>query len=345
MFSKEVRREIEDIAEEYGWNPYSLLAIVEVESNGKSSWRVGGEQMPAIRFEGHYFYKRLKGAKLKRAVAEGLAHPKSGRVKNPRGYKARYDLLARAKRIDRKAALESTSVGLGQVMGAWWDELEYESVEAMFARAEESVAGQVELMARYIDKFGLGHLVTGKPSLKTFTRFAERYNGKGFRRNKYHTKMWASYKRWSNGAVASPTADAEREFIRDAQKDLATLGYEVGDADGIAGRKTKAAVRKFQSDNGLVVDGIIGPMVREELDDELAEKNDKAGDTALARGTAVTAPTVGAASIGETILGKVTDLQSLGVGGTIFEVVIGGLALVGISFLCYGFYKKYKGRA
>ena len=43
------------------------------------------------------------------------------------------------------------------------------------------------------------------------------------------------------------------------QQCLGTKGYAVGTIDGIFGIKTFSAVRVFQEDNGLAVDGIVGP--------------------------------------------------------------------------------------
>ena len=46
--------------------------------------------------------------------------------------------------------------------------------------------------------------------------------------------------------------------VKVVQKRLAALGYdEVGEADGIAGRKFDAALKKFQKEHGCVVDGEI----------------------------------------------------------------------------------------
>jgi peptidoglycan hydrolase-like protein with peptidoglycan-binding domain/tellurite resistance protein len=70
-------------------------------------------------------------------------------------------------------------------------------------------------------------------------------------------------------AKNSPVAPARRSgtsigrgasgnHVRNIQAALSNLGYEV-DIDGIFGAGTQSAVRQFQSDNGLSVDGIVGP--------------------------------------------------------------------------------------
>lgn len=48
------------------------------------------------------------------------------------------------------------------------------------------------------------------------------------------------------------------EDVRLLQEKLRTLGYNVGDCDGWFGGKTDNAVRSFQENNGLVVDGYVG---------------------------------------------------------------------------------------
>lgn len=47
--------------------------------------------------------------------------------------------------------------------------------------------------------------------------------------------------------------------VRRIQQKLKSMGYYTGSVDGIYGSQTQNAVRKFQRDNGLTVDGIAGP--------------------------------------------------------------------------------------
>lgn len=49
------------------------------------------------------------------------------------------------------------------------------------------------------------------------------------------------------------------EDVKQLQKDLKKLGYYQASVDGIFGPKTTEAVKAFQTDNGLVSDGIVGP--------------------------------------------------------------------------------------
>lgn len=46
--------------------------------------------------------------------------------------------------------------------------------------------------------------------------------------------------------------------VRQIQKKLINWGYLTGSADGIYGAKTEAAVKRFQSNNGLTPDGVAG---------------------------------------------------------------------------------------
>lgn len=53
--------------------------------------------------------------------------------------------------------------------------------------------------------------------------------------------------------------------VTELQKKLAQLGYVVGTTDGKFGSKTEAAVRRFQKERGLRVDGLAGTQTIKEL--------------------------------------------------------------------------------
>lgn len=193
MFDTETFAAVISMANDADIEPAALLAVAEVESGGRALFPVADRKEPAIRFEGHYFDRRLSGRIREQARQMGLASPEAGRVRNPKMQRERWLLLERAMSIHRQAALESTSWGLGQVMGAHWKWLGYRSIDELVNEARSGVTGQVSLMLKFIEKAGL------KPTLqaKDWRDFARRYNGPAFSRNQYDSRMAAAYERWS----------------------------------------------------------------------------------------------------------------------------------------------------
>jgi len=62
----------------------------------------------------------------------------------------------------------------------------------------------------------------------------------------------------------------ELEGVQDA---LTKLGYEPGKVDGKDGPNTQKAVREFQAHASIGIDGIVGPLTRQALVDELTAKS------------------------------------------------------------------------
>ena len=56
-------------------------------------------------------------------------------------------------------------------------------------------------------------------------------------------------------AFAVPASAASRADVRAIQAILNDLGYQAGAPDGLMGRKTRAAIRAYQGDEGLLQDG------------------------------------------------------------------------------------------
>jgi N-acetylmuramoyl-L-alanine amidase len=68
--------------------------------------------------------------------------------------------------------------------------------------------------------------------------------------------------RWTLGARVLSHEQPEPMFgddVRQLQERLLELGYDLGRADGIFGRRTAAALATFQREVGLVADGVCGP--------------------------------------------------------------------------------------
>jgi hypothetical protein len=255
MLQPETRAAIANTARTFDLDPAALAAVAHVESNLVTHAVIHGRKEPLIRFEGHYFDRRLSGAALETARRQGLASPRAGAVRNPASQEARWKLLAAARAIDRKAADESTSWGIGQVMGAHWAWLGFASVDALVAEARAGVDGQLRLMARYISRAGLGSALAARD----WARFARSYNGPGFAANAYDAKLAHAFTRyakldWDSAATALRRGD-RGESVADLQGKLVAHGAAL-EIDGIFGPATERALRSFQLDSALPATGI-----------------------------------------------------------------------------------------
>ena len=72
------------------------------------------------------------------------------------------------------------------------------------------------------------------------------------------------------GSVAAPASTlsgvtVETMTKKQVQEALKNAGYYDGNIDGRFGPKTKAAVKQFQKDMGLKVDGVVGSKTKEKL--------------------------------------------------------------------------------
>ena len=344
-------------AKRLGVEPAALCAVVLTESNGVVFAEVEGRNEPLIRFEGHYFDRRLKGKAREEARRAGLAHPEAGKIRNPTSQAARYSMLTRAFQYGAAAAIESCSWGVGQVMGAHWSWLGYSSASDLMNRARSGVGGQIELMGRFIEKEGL----VGALQRRDWPAFARAYNGKNYRKNKYDTKLAKAYGEFAR--TLPITASSDRKLSADGMLRLASRGARVRELqhllvragypvviDGDFGTATHVAVRQFQLDVGLEVDGVAGPQTMRALERFRQGAGDRPGQQAVAELPEVRTGVAGgvgggiAAEVASQQLETVADrlayipgleMISAGLGVAAAVLVLGGLAYAG-----YGWWKS-----
>lgn len=269
-----------------GLDPMVMTALVLKESAGKFSW--AGNRI-AIRPEGHYFYRLLPPDKRKIAVRAGLASPKAGAVKVPNSVSARYTMLALMMKIDKDAALMSISMGAGQVMGAHYKRLRYNSVEQMWQDAQ-SAEGQIRQMCRFVETDARLKRAVNARDYKTIARL---YNGPAYRKNKYDTELKRLHDMLTrNTMLTAYGGDATKE--------------DKWSADEYKLFSKGVSVKEYQEQRGLVPDGELGPITKADLaqlDQEIKDAEPKGKALAVA-----TAGATGTGLLG-TIAASSQDVQ------------------------------------
>ena len=167
-----------------------IHAVLDVESVGRG---FDSQNRPVILFEPHVFYRLLRAkdqTKLKKAVELGLAYPSWGEKPYP---KDSYPRLIQACLIDEEIALQSASWGLGQIMGFNHTMAGYKSAKAMVEHFKLDEENHLEAMIKFIISAGLDDELRAHD----WRGFARGYNGAGYAKNNYHTKLAASYAKWA----------------------------------------------------------------------------------------------------------------------------------------------------
>lgn len=140
-------------------------------------------------------------------------------------------------------------------------------------------------------------------------------------------------------------------FVTELQANLNSLGYAVGEADGVFGARTETAVKAFQKARGITVDGWAGPRTLDMIGRAMAEK---AAKPRIAKAEKTVPQTADNAVKKETSwFGKIAGWLTAGgavasgAAGSVFEAdwttvlaVAGGVVLVGgvvvVGFLLLG---------
>ena len=228
---------LKDAGAALGVGPPALWAVMTVETRGCGFLP---DRRPLILFERHWFRKLTRG-KFD-AAAPDLSNPVWG------GYGAsgahQHERLERAIKLDRQAALASTSWGLGQVMGFNAKAAGFGGVEAMVKAMCDSEDAQFQGMAGFIAGKGLAkYLKSGD-----WAEFARRYNGVEFQKNQYDRRLAVAHERYKVGPLPNLR-------VRTAQLYLTYLGYKPGGVDGLFGGNSQKALIAFQKSADLAPSG------------------------------------------------------------------------------------------
>jgi hypothetical protein len=186
-------RNIQDVALSFGIEKAAIKAVIKVESLYGTGFLPSSR--PLILFEGHIFWWRLAVYGGNPALVQGYSdvlYPRWDKTKY-KGWEFEWDRMDKAKKLHTKAALESASWGLFQIMGYHWQSLGYESIEQFVAKMEENEKNQLVAFAKFLQANNLYvHLLT-----KNWVAFAFGYNGEGYAVHQYDTRLaqWYNYYR------------------------------------------------------------------------------------------------------------------------------------------------------
>lgn len=179
MNTKISNEQIATLAVHYGFEYAALKAIIEVESGGKGFALDTGKIL--IQFEPSWF-KRL--SKNWEKSTEGWLNNKV------ESQAAEWIAFNAAFQLDPAAAMESTSIGMMQVMGFHWKELGFKSVGEMWDYAKFSEANQIDLALRFIlNNPKLTHAL----KIKDWPTVAYYYNGSGYKKFDYDNRLAKAY--------------------------------------------------------------------------------------------------------------------------------------------------------
>lgn len=220
-----------------GIEPAAFWAVMAVETRGFGFLK---DRRPLILFERHVFHRLTNGA-------FSAAHPDISRSSSG-GYglsgAGQYPRLAKAVALNREAALQSASWGLGQVMGFNAGNAGFASTEAMVVAMAGSEDAQCLGMVQFILTNGLAKYLRNHD----WAKFARYYNGEDYKKNAYDTKLGKAFNLYSDHPL--PSLD-----VRACQTALTYLGFDPKGVDGLFGYGTQKALMAWQKARKRPVDG------------------------------------------------------------------------------------------
>lgn len=189
------------VAKELGVETAAIKAVVSIEAGSamKGFWAPG---IPVINFDATMYRKYASKAQSK-AGAKGESVPAS-----LTGYaRKEWTQLINARKHNAQGANMGTFWGMFQIGGFNYKICGCESVDEFVRLMSYSELEQLELFAAFIENAGF----VKDLRVKNWSAFARKYNGPGYARRGYHTKManaYAKFKAQESKATPPKGSDA-----------------------------------------------------------------------------------------------------------------------------------------
>ena len=227
----------------------AIKAVVAVEAGSGGGFLASGK--PKILFESHWFNKLTNGKYLN-------SHPDiatSKWIRNYVGGEGEYNRLEKAASLNTTAALKSTSWGLFQIMGFNHNIVGYNNIFDFVEDMHKSEKYHLDAFILFIINNNLQDEIVNKD----WTDFAYSYNGPGYKKNNYDTRLENAYNKY---LALGANNECRILFLSNpymSGSDVTKLQEALKlPADGVFGPNTKKAVMAYQLDNNLIPDGIAG---------------------------------------------------------------------------------------
>ncbi|WP_281989170.1 N-acetylmuramidase family protein [Aquimarina aggregata] len=197
-------KDVKDFANQFGLEIAMVKAVNEIESRGKGFLVYG---RPVILFEGHIFWRELKskGINPEKYVSnrtKDVLYKKWTRS-HYRGGAGEYDRLEKAAGISdlpafHEAAYSAASWGAFQIMGFHYENLGYASIDHFVSEMYEHEREHLKAFGKFVENTSFkGKKLLDWIKEKNWAKFAEGYNGPGYKKNKYDTKLEKAYQKYS----------------------------------------------------------------------------------------------------------------------------------------------------
>lgn len=196
-------KDLFDFAGEYNLELAAVKAVNQIESSGKGFLAFG---KPRILFEGHVFWSELKKRNIQpnnflNSLSQDVLYEKWTK-KYYRGGEGEYERMEKAANISalpgtKEAAYCSASWGAFQIMGYNYKNLGYNSIDSWVSAMNEHEREHLAAFGKFISIKS----ISGKKLIdwlreKNWDKFAEGYNGSGYKKNKYDEKLNTAYNKY-----------------------------------------------------------------------------------------------------------------------------------------------------